>query len=195
MGEKRSKNVPYLKPDDKWNFSNKLTFQRFCLKDDCLACLIAYFNISKAVCVLYILISYLSILLCKYMYVARLLHLIVYIYDLFCRTCFWGSISAWHNIAATKMHQIISSVWIILQNSASKSEKCVILGIIVLGPFFNGIHTQDFGFKKRMLLGQETIAPMSLSGSFSDLSWCHKSYEAPIWISIENCPISYSNCL
>ena len=32
------------------------------------------------------------------------------------------------------------------------------------------IHTQDFGFKKRMLLGQETIAPMSLSGSFSDLS-------------------------
>ena len=35
---------------------------------------------------------------------------------------------------------------------------------------FVAVHTQDFGFKKRMLLGQETIAPMSLSGSFSDLS-------------------------
>ena len=40
--------------------------------------------------------------------------------------------------------------------------------------------TQVFEFKKRMLFVQETMASTDFSGLFSNLLWCHHSYEAPI---------------
>ena len=51
---------------------------------------------------------------------------------------------------------------------------------IEIEQLYSTVHTQVFWFKKRMLFVQETMASTDFSGLFSDLSWCHLSYEGPI---------------
>ena len=42
------------------------------------------------------------------------------------------------------------------------------------------LHIEDLELKSGILFSQEITASTNLSSIFSDLSWCHLSYEGPI---------------